>query len=126
MTAVADPRNKGEERRLIFQNVANGVPVEKIMATFRRSDKEVWDEVEYVGRKIREYRFRRHLPPLEHQGIRAIQLNRKALLETLSKLGASYLEGDFVIPKITVQQIDSPGTLREATQRSGLKVTGDL
>ena len=124
MTAVVDLHKKGEERRLIFQNVANGVPVEKIMVAFLRSEKEVWDDVEFVGRKIREYRFRRHLPPLEHQGIRAIRLNRKALLETLSKLGAEYMISDLVLSKITVQQLDSPGTIKEAAHRIGMKATG--
>ena len=124
MTAVADPHKRGEERRLIFQNIANGVPVEKVMAAFLRSEKEVWDEVEYVGRKIREYRFRRNLPPLEHQGAVAIRRNRVALLDTLSKLGREYLSGDFILPKITVQTLDSPGMIKEAGRRTGLGVTG--
>jgi len=125
MTAVVDPlKKRGEERRLIFQNIANGVPVENIMVAFCRSQKEVWDDVEFVGRKIREYRFRRHLPPLEHQGIRAIRLNRKALLETLSKLGPEYMISDLILPKITVQKLDSPGMIKETAQRTGVKVTG--
>ena len=125
MTAVVDPlKKKGEERRMIFQNIANGVPLEKVMATFYRSEKEVWDEVEFVGRKIREYRFRRHLPPLEHQGIRAIRLNRKALLETLARLGPEYLSSELLLPKITVQNLDNPGMLKEASVRTGIKVTG--
>lgn len=127
MTAVADPlKARGEERRLIFQNVANGVSIEKIKAAFHRSEKEVWDDVEFVGRKIREYRFRRHLPPLEHQGVRAITLNRKALLETLSKLGPEYMVSDLVIPNIKIQILDTPGTIKEAAQRTGIKLTGDL
>ena len=125
MTAVVDPRLKrGEERRLIFTNIANGVLMEKVMAAFSRSEKEVWDEVEFVGRKIREYRFRRHLPPLEHQGIRAIRLNRKALLETLSKLGPEYMISDLILPNITVQNLDSPGMIKETAERAGIKVTG--
>ena len=125
MTAVVDPRLKrGEERRLIFTNIANGVLMEKVMAAFSRSEKEVWDEVEFVGRKIREYRFRRHLPPLEHQGIRAIRLNRKALLETLSKLGPEYMISDLILPNITVQNLDSPGMIKETAERVGIKVTG--
>jgi len=125
MTAVVDPRLKrGEERRLIFTNIANGVLMEKVMAAFSRSEKEIWDEVEFVGRKIREYRFRRHLPPLEHQGIRAIRLNRKALLETLSKLGPEYMISDLILPNITVQNLDSPGMIKETAERAGIKVTG--
>ena len=127
MTAVIDPRHeRGEQRRLIFQNVATGVPIETIMATFSRSEKEVWDEVEFVCKKIREYRFRRHLPPLESKGIRAIWNNRKALLETLSKLGPEYMVSDLIISNIKIQKLDSPGMIKEAAHRSGLKLTGDL
>lgn len=117
-------RKRGEERRLIFQNVATGVPIEKIMTAFSRSEKEVWDDVNFVGRKIREYRFRRHLPPLEIQGARAIRMNRIPLLETLGKLGPEYLISDFILPNIKVQQLDSPGMIKETAQRAGLKVNG--
>jgi hypothetical protein len=122
MTAV-DPRKRGEERRLIFQNIANGVPLEKVMAAFSRSQKEIWDEVEFVGRKIREYRFRRHLPPVEHKGLRAMRFNRRVLLETLDKLGPEYLSSELLIPKITVQELDSVGMVIDAGRRMGIKVT---
>jgi hypothetical protein len=125
MTAVDDRLKLGEERRLIFQNIANGVPMESIKTAFLRSEEQIWKDVEYVGRKIREYRFRRHLPPLEHQGISAIRLNRKALLDTLTKLGANYLAGDFILPNIIVQDLVSPGDIREAGARSGFRTTGD-
>jgi len=36
-----EPHTLGSERRLIFENVANGVPIETTMATFRRSRLEV-------------------------------------------------------------------------------------
>ena len=125
MTAVDDRLKAGEERRLIFQNIANGVRMETIMATFRRSEQEVWNEVKFVARKIREYRFRRHLPPLESQGAVAIRTNRKALLETLAKLGPEYLASDFILPNIAVQKLVTPGEVREAGGRSGLKMTGE-
>jgi len=124
MTAVDNRLKLGEERRLIFENVANGVPMEKIKAAFRRSEEEVWREVEFVGRKIREYRFRRHLPPLQCQGIKAIRWNRRALLETLRKLGPDYLSSQLVIPKIGVHEIDSPEAVRETAHRIGMRVTG--
>lgn len=114
MTAVAT--RLGEERRLIFQNIANGVPMERVMAAFRRSEAEVWREVEFVGRKIREARFRTRMPPLECQGIRAIRWNRKALLETLGQLSDAYLSSDLVLPNIGVQTIDDTKALREAAR----------
>lgn len=124
MTAVDERLKRGEERRLIFQNVANGVPMEKIKAAFLRSEDEVWREVEFVARKIREARFRAQMPPLECQGIKAIRWNRRALLDTLRQLSAEYLSSDLLIPKIGIQTIDSPQGLREAVQRSGLRMRG--
>lgn len=107
MTAVDDQRLKlGEDRRLIFQNLANGVPMEKIMAAFLRSEKEIWEEVEFVGRKIREYRFRRHLPPLECQGIKAIRFNRQALLKTVDMFGPEYLSSELILPKVHIESVD--------------------
>lgn len=119
-----DRQRLGEERRLIFQNVANGVPMEKIKAAFRRSEEEVWREVAFVGRKIREFRFRRRLPPIECMGEKAIRFNRKALLETLEKLGPGYLSSELLLPKIEIQKLDSPGIVREAAQRVRARVTG--
>lgn len=122
MTAVDDRLKRGEERRLIFENVANGVPMEKIKAAFRRSEEEVWREVEFVGRKIREARFRTRMPPLEVQGIKAILWNRKPLLETLRQLSNDYLSTDLIISKIEIQPLDSRSIIVEAAQRIRAKV----
>lgn len=110
-----DERQKrGQERRLIFSNVANGVPMEKIKAAFRRSEDEINRDVEFVGRKIREARFRTRMPPIECQGPKAIRWNRRALLETLGQLTDEYLASDLIYPKIGVEEIDGPAVLREA------------
>jgi hypothetical protein len=114
MTAEQDRQRLGEERRLIFQNLVNGVPMENIKAAFRRSETEVWREVEFVGKKIREFRFRRHLPPLPVEGIQALRRNRVALLETLSHLGDTYLSSELVIPKVHIQELDHPSVVNEA------------
>lgn len=121
MTAVDDRLKLGEDRRLIFQNVANNVPTENIMAAFLRSEAEIWREVDFVSRKIREYRFRRHLPPLETQGIRAIQLNRKALLDTVDKLGPEYLASDLILPQVHIETLDHPSKLLDVKHRMGGK-----
>lgn len=123
MTAVVDRLKLGEERRLIFQNIANGVPAEKLKAAFLRSEEEIWREVEFVGRKIREYRFRRHMPPLACMGLRAIRLNRAALLETLRKLGPEYLSSELLIPRIGIHQIDTVEAMTDTAQRinNGIK-----
>lgn len=124
MTAVDDRLARGEQRRLIFENVANGVPMDKIKAAFRRSEEEVWREVEYVGKKIREARFRTRMPPLECQGIKAIRWNRKALLETLGQLKNEYLASELILPKVEVQTLDSADMLREAARSVRARITG--
>lgn len=124
MTAVNEAPNRGQERRLIFENVANGVPIEQIMTAFRRSEAEVWREVEFVGKKIREARFKCQLPPIDHQGIAAIRRNRLPLLEALAQMRDQYLSSDLILPKIGVQALDSPGIIREAAQHVKARVTG--
>lgn len=125
MTAVENERlRRGQERRLIFENVANGVPIERIMAAFRRSEAEVWREVEFVGRKIREARFRTRMPPIDHQGMKAIRFNRLALLETLRQLSDDYLSSDLILPRIGVELLDSENAVREAALSVRARVTG--
>lgn len=115
---------RGQERRLIFENVANGVPIEKIMAAFSRSREEVNRDVEFVGRKIREARFRTQMPPLDCQGPKAIRWNRRPLLDTLRQLTDEYLSADLLIPRIGIQEIDGPGILREAAHRVKARFNG--
>jgi hypothetical protein len=121
---VDERLRRGQERRLIFENVANGVPIERIMAAFRRSREEVNGEVEFVGRKIREARFRTRMPPLDCQGPKAIRWNRRPLLDTLRQLTDEYLASDLLIPRIGVQDLDSLSVIREAAQRVRARVTG--
>ena len=123
MTAVDERLKRGEERRLIFQNMANAVPMEQIKAAFLRSEEEVWQEVDYVSRKIREARFRTCMPPLDCMGLKAIRWNRKALLETLEQLRDEYLASDIIMPNIGVETIESASILRQAAQEVRARVT---
>jgi hypothetical protein len=128
----SEPRSTeiGATRRLIFENVANGVPIEAIMATFRRSRLEVQKEVEFVARKITEYRFRRLTDGPTKKGSPAtarplvpcsthadIRFHRVNLLETLSKLGNLYLSSPLLLSKVTIQKVDSPDAVREVSHR---------
>ena len=112
----------GEERRLIFENVANGVPIQQVMSVFRRSEKQVMDEVKFVAKKIAEYRFRRHAPPLGCSTLNEISFNRRPLLETLRKLGDVYLSTELIIPNIHVGQLTDPHVVQEAEHRSGMRM----
>lgn len=118
-----DLKRLGEERRLIFENLANGVPIEQIMAAFKRSETEVMREMEFVGRKLREYRFKRHLPPLACETLKDIRWNRQALLECVAKLGPIYLSSSLELPTIYIEALDHPGTIREVAHRTGQQVT---
>lgn len=115
----------GEERRLVFENVANGVPVQQVMNVFRRSEKELMDDIRFVGRKIAEYRFRRHQPPLSCTTFNEIFTNRAALLDTLRHLGDVYLSTSLLIPNIHVGSLDDPHVLREAEHRTGMRILKD-
>lgn len=114
----------GAERRLIFENYANGVDIEALKATFRRSAAEIEREIFFVSRKIAEYRFRRcaegsvHLaPPIACSTLAEIRLNRLALLDTLSKLGDRHLSSPLLLPKLRIQAVDHPSMLHEAQHR---------
>ncbi len=107
----------GDRRKLIFVNVANGVEYEDIMVAFQMSRLEVNQDVQFVAKKIREYRFRRGLPPLFCDTVPDIRYNRLALLDTLGKLGPRYLSSDLILPKISIQKLDSPSMVSEASQR---------
>jgi hypothetical protein len=112
----------GEDRRLIFSNVANGVPIQQVMSVYRRSEKEVMDEVRFVGKKIAEYRFRRHMPPLGCDTLNEIFVHRAALLETLNKLGDVYLSTSLLIPNIHVGSLLDNEVVQEAEHRSGMRM----
>jgi len=93
------------------------------MAAFQRSEAEIRREIAFVGRKIREYRFRTCKPPLPCETDREIRWNRKALLETLTTLGPNYLASELKLPRIHVESLDHPGTIAEVAHRTGARVT---
>lgn len=117
------PTQAGERRRMVFENVANGVPMDQVRSAFKLSQTEIDKDLRFVARKIREYRFRRRMPPLACDGVHDIRWNRVALLETLAKLGPEYLESDLIIPKIEIQSLSSDRDLKAAAAEVHAKVT---
>lgn len=107
----------GIERRLIFTNIANGVPEPQVMVTFKKSQLEVHQAVNFVCRKIREYRFRRRQPPVACDTVNDIMLNKRVLLLTLSKLGPKYLASELILPRIGVEKLDNMGAVMEISRR---------
>lgn len=114
----------GHSRRLIFTNYANGVDIEAMKAPFGRSAAEIEREIFFVGRKIKEYRFRRcadgspyAAPPVACDTLVDIRLNRLVLFDTLRKLGDGYLSSELLLPRIALQKVDSVEAVRDVSHR---------
>jgi|SRR5579871_1529099 len=133
----------GTERKLMFENVANGVAVETICKAFHRSALEVQREVFFVARKIKEYRFNRASNPMGkfvQTGVKngqrlgywdkpgtwapvpcdtyaEIRANRISLLETLGKLGPLYLSSELFLPKVHIHKVDSKDAVMDVSHR---------
>jgi len=78
----------GERRKLVFTNLANGLPVERIMAAMRMSEAEVLADFNFVCRKLRSYKFERQMPPTPCSTVAEVRANRVDLLFTLTRLNA--------------------------------------
>jgi hypothetical protein len=83
-----------ETRRLIFTNLANGVPVEGVMEGFHLSEKEVLDHFRFVARKIWGYRFERAQPYIKCETPNDAYHQRRALTYSLDRCGDTYLTSD--------------------------------
>lgn len=76
----------GERRRLVFTNLANGLPVQRVMEAFQLSERDVMADFEFVCTKIRSYRFERVMPLVPCDSISAVRQNQAEVLHTLTKL----------------------------------------
>jgi hypothetical protein len=109
-----DRRRLGERRRMIFENVANGVNIDALKTTFRASPEEIQRETAFVARKITEYRFQRRLPPIQCSTLGEIRANRVILLASLSKIGPMTLSTELILPRLLVHDIRSASDFQEA------------
>ncbi len=110
-------RAKGRVRRLVFQNIANGVPVDRIREDMRLSDLEIEQARTFVGRKITENRTLRRQPNIPCGTIAEIRYHRRELLGVLSLIGDLDLSTELILSKLLVQQIDHPEIIEGAKQR---------
>ena len=113
----AERRLLGQTRRLAFQNIANGVPMERVMEDMRLSQLEVEQALRFVARKITEHLVLRRQPPIDCGDLRAIRWNRKALLGALSCIGDIDLSTDLILGRILVQAMDHPEMIEGAKRR---------
>lgn len=110
-------RALGQTRRLVFQNVANGVPVERIRETLRVSELEVDQAVRFVSRKITEYLVIERQPPIPCESVTAIRFHRRKLLGVLARIGDLNLSSQLYLSKVLVQSLDHPEMIEGAKRR---------
>lgn len=113
----AERRELGQTRRLVFQNVANGVPDERIRADLQLSQLEIDQAVRFVCKKITEHLVLRRQPPIACTLAREIRWNRKRLLAVLARIGDLDLSTDLILSRITVQAMDHPEMIEGAGRR---------
>lgn len=80
------------ERKLIFQNLLNGVPVAQVAQAFHRaSEKEVLEDFRFVALKIKCYAFQRAFPYIPMDTVAEAAQNKMAILDILSKVNLDVL-----------------------------------
>jgi len=112
----AERRTLGGVRRLVFQNLANGLPVERVMEDLKLSQLEVDNARRFVARKITQHQVQRRQPTIPCDDIRAIRWNRRPLLAVLARIGDLDLSTDLIL-KITTQALDHPEMIEGAKHR---------
>ena len=109
----AERERLAETRRLIFKNLANKVPLEKVKGAFRLSEREVMDHFRFVARAIKEYRFKRALTFQRLDSIRDAQEGRIVFFSTLEKIGPIRLTSDHRLSEIQTAAVkNDPATDR--------------
>ncbi len=109
-------RALGMKRRLAFQNIANGLPVEQIMEALKLSELEVEQARRFVAKKITQHLVQRRQAPIECYDVKTIRWNRKLLLGVLARIGNLDLSTELIL-KIDVQDIDHPEMVEGAKHK---------
>lgn len=94
------------ERKLIFINLVNGVPIPTVAQTFHReSERAVLDDFRFVALKIKSYMFARAMPfiPIEHP--RDVVQNKSLVFDLLDRVNLDVLPA---FSKITSSEFYHP------------------
>jgi len=110
-------RALGATRRLVFQNLANGVPAAHVRENLRLSDLEIEQARAFVSRKITEYLMLRRQPPIPCQTMGEIRWNRAPLQAVLARIGDIDLSTDLILSRILVQAMDHPEMIEGASRK---------
>lgn len=117
----------GQNRRMAFLNFCNFIPKEEIGPELepKMSVQEVERALQFVARKISEYRHRRCIQPNPEQGMlppipcdneEEIIINRNALLWTLDYISDETLSTELLLPNLRAQVVDSAQGVMEAAR----------
>jgi hypothetical protein len=106
----------GRTRRLVFQNLANGVHAEQIGADLQLSQLEIDQARRFVAKKITQHLVLRRQPPVPCDDVRTMRLYRIDLLAVLGRIGDLDLSTDLIL-KITTQALDHPEMIEGAAHR---------
>jgi hypothetical protein len=112
-----DRRALGARRRLVFQNIANGVHRGQIRESLRLSDLEIDQARDFVLKKITEHLLLRRQPALPAQTEPDIRWYRIDLLAVLSRIGDLDLGTSLILTKMLVQPMDHPEMIEGASRR---------
>lgn len=112
-----DRRALGSTRRLVFQNLLNGVPVEQIRQSLHLSELEIEQAQAFVAQKITQHLILRHQAPIPCQTIEDMRWNRIDLLAVLSKIGDIDLSTALILRKMLIQPMDHPEMIEGAQRR---------
>lgn len=86
------PSELAAERKLIFINLLNGVPVAQVAQGFhRQTEKEVMDDFRFVALKIKAYAFQRVMPYIPLESVAEARSNKIHILEILEKVNLDVL-----------------------------------
>ena len=81
-----------EERKLIFTNLLNGVPVANVAQAFHRdSVAAVMDDFKFVALKIKGYMFARAMPFIPLDTVAEAMQNKFQVLDILAKVNLDVL-----------------------------------
>lgn len=72
-----------DERRIIFSNILNKVPLENIGKAFNKAESDLISDFAYITQKIKNYCFNNNIPPIFCDTIEEAQKNRHRIFEIL-------------------------------------------
>jgi hypothetical protein len=75
-----------DERRMIFSNLLNKVPMENICKVFNKTEAEIKADFSYITQKIKNYCFKNNELPIFCDTIEDAQKNRRAIYPILNIL----------------------------------------